>query len=260
MTALKDLQKNFKQHLVAGNLEILPDIISTEALSNIDRLAIYGNAYFARLIEVLESDFEAIHTLLGDDEFEKLSRRYIDTYPSRFFSLRWFGKYMEDFLRNTEPYSAHEYLHEMAKFEWLFTDAFDAKDIDIITEAEVAAISAEGWPHLKIKLHPSVCWFRYHWNILPVWKAIKDNEEVPVLQKLNDPETCLIWREGLTTKYRTLESTESLLLDAVTDGNNFSQWCELLIENGYPADEVPMIAAGALKTWLNLQMISGLEY
>lgn len=260
MTALKDLQNKFRQHLVTGNSGILPDIVGTDSFSNVERLAVYGNAYYARLIEVLQDDFEAIHALLGDDEFEKLCHGYINTYPSRFFSLRWFGVCMADYLGSTRPYSQHEYLYEMAKFEWLFTDAFDAEDVNVVTESDVASIPGESWPQLKVKFHPSVCYLDYRWNILPVWKAIKDNEQVPVLQKLIDSETCLVWRQGLTTKYRTLEATESLVFKVAVDNQNFSQWCETLIEHGYATEQVPMLAAGTLKTWLGLGMVASTGY
>lgn len=260
MPMLKELQKNFKHHLVSGDDNILSEIVGTKELSNVDRLAIYGNAYYARLEEVLEGDFEAIHTLLGDEEFSILCRRYTDAHPSKYFSVRWFGQYMAEFLRTVTPYSEHPYLFEMATFEWRFTDAFDAEDSVAITETDVAQIPVESWPALKIIFHPSVSWFTYGWSILPVWKAIKDEVEIPVLQKLDKPETCMVWRQGLITKYRTLESNEFLLARAVAENKSFSDWCELLIEVGKPAEDVPMIAAGILKTWLSLGMVTAVNY
>jgi hypothetical protein len=260
MPILKELQKNFKHHLVSGDDNILSSIVSTEELSNVDRLAIYGNAYYARLEEVLEGDFEAIHTLVGDEEFSTLCRRYTDAHPSRFFSVRWFGQHMAEFLQSTTPYSDHPYLFEMATFEWRFTDAFDAEDSEAITEADVAQIPVESWPTLMITLHPSVSWFSYEWNILPVWRAIKDQADIPVLKKLENPETCMVWRQGLITKYRTLEVNESLLIQAAAENKNFSDWCELLIDAGEPVEEVPMMTAGILKTWLSLGMITAINY
>ena len=260
MPQLRELQKHFKSHLTSGDGDILQQIVSTEELSNKDRLAIYGNAYYARLAEVLEADYEAIHTLLGDDEFSNLCRRYIDLYPSKFFTLRWFGQYMADFIKSNVPYSNHEYLYEMAIFEWRFTDAFDAKDVATITESDVALVPADRWPELTFTLHPSVSWFTYHWNILPVWKAATEDGDVPVLQNLEAPETCVVWRHDLATKYRTLDSNEAILIQSVAEGNNFSQLCELLVDEGEPAEEVPMITAGFLKTWLNLGMITAINY
>ena len=260
MPELKELQKNFKYHLMKGNTDILSEVVSTEKLTNADRLAIYGNAYYARLEEALQGDFEAIHTLLGDDEFSLLCKRYTDENPSQFFTLRWFGKNMPRFLQTTTPYSRHPYLQEMAVFEWCFTDAFDAKDDDTVNEGDIAQIPPDSWPTMRLTLHPSVSWFSYNWNILPVWKAIKEDNEVPVLKKLEQTEICLVWRQELATKYRTLDYKEALLLEAVSQNKNFSEWCDLLIDAGEPAEEVPMLAAGMLKTWTGLKMISAINY
>jgi len=260
MSQLKELQQNFKHHLMNGDTTILSEVVSSDKLSNVDRLAIYGNAYYARLEEALQGDFEAIHTLLGDDEFSELCRRYIDCYPSRFFTLRWFGQYMPDFLRSNDPYCKHEFLYEMSLLEWRFTDAFDAVDTPVIGESDIAQVPPEHWPTMSVSLHPSVSWFVYHWNILPVWKAIKDEKEVPVLMKLAEPEICLVWRDGLLTKYRTLTAKEVVVIEAVSEGKNFSEWCERLIESGEIPEEVPMLVAGILKTWIGLKMISAVDY
>lgn len=258
--SLKETQQQFKEHLVRGGSEILSNIVSTERLSNIDRLAIYGNAYYARLVEVLENDYSTIHTLLGDDEFELLGRRYIEKYPSSFFTLRWFGQHLADFLKAAEPYSKHPYLYEMALFEWRFTDAFDAADASTVMEQDVAQVPPENWPELVFDFHPSVSWLSYHWNILPVWKAVKEGGDVPVLQKIAEPGSCVVWRQGLSTKYRTLESHEAELMQAVAQQKNFSQLCELLVEEGELPDKVPLIIAGFLKTWISQGMITAIRY
>jgi len=257
---LKELQKNFKAHLMTGDKNIFSEIVSTEELSNQDRLAIYGNAYYARLEEALQGDFEAIHTLLGDDEFSMLCRRYTDAHPSRFFSLRWFGQYMPEFLASTQPYSSYPYLAEMAQFEWRFTDAFDAKDSTSVSENDIANIPAENWPFLSVNFHPSVCWVKYQWNILPVWKAVKENSDIPEIVKLPELQTAMIWRQNLVTRYRTMEREEANLVAIAGAGKDFSAWCETLIEMGELPENVPLKVAGVLRTWIGLEMISNLKW
>ena len=235
-------------------------IASSAGLDNESRLAIYGNAYYARLIEALEQDYEALHTLLGDEEFTRLCRQYIDTYPSRFPSLRWFGQYMAKFLAAHEPYTAHPYLQELAVFEWTFIEAFDAKNAPVATEADAAQVPAERWPELGIQLHPSVHWFPYHWNILPVWKAATNEDAIPEIIKLEQTEYCAVWRQGLMTQYRTLAEDEAVLMRGVKDNCDFAQLCELLTAMDIDPAQVPMRAAGMLKTWLAQGMVSGLLY
>ena len=256
--ALKDLQNTFKSHLMRGDTAIAEHIVSTPGLAKDVRLAIYGNAYYARLAEALQQDYEAIHVLLGDDEFDLLCKHYIDDYPSRFTSLRWFGQYMNKFLANSAPYNEHSYLEEMANFEWCFIEAFDASDANIVTIAEVAQLAPEQWAELKIGLHPSVQLFQYSWNILPVWKAATNDEDIPPLVQLEHPQYCLLWRKKLSTQYRTLEFDEAEFMEGVRAGENFSQLCERLALLGIDPEQVPLRAAGILKTLLDQGVVSQL--
>ncbi|WP_455201046.1 HvfC/BufC N-terminal domain-containing protein [Kaarinaea lacus] len=257
---LKDLQSAFKRHLMERDPAIVDLIAGSDGLGADVRLAIYGNAYYARLIESLEQDYEAVHVMLGDEEFTRLCTQYIDTYPSKFPSLRWFGQYMAQFLAEHKPYNDHPYLQELAVFEWTFIEAFDAENASVMTEADAAQVPADKWPELRIKLHPSVRWFDYEWNILPVWKAATSDEPVPELKKLEHKESCVVWRQELMTQYRTMDADEVVLLRGVDDNDNFSQLCERLTDMGIEAELVPMRAATILKTWITYGMVSSLEF
>ena len=257
---LKDIQLAFKRHLMLHDNQIVDHIVGTDNMAGNERLAIYGTAYYGRLIEALEQDYEAVHVLLGDDEFARLCEGYIKANPSRFPSLRWFGRYMSDYLGNQQPYSDHPYLKELAVFEWTFIEAFDAEDAAVVSEVEAAQVPPECWPELTIMLHPSVHWFDYHWNILPIWKAATEDSEIPALVNLQNEEHCVVWRRDLMTQYRTLDSDEVILINGVQAKENFAGLCELLAEQGIAAEQVPIRAAGILKTWLALGMVSQLLY
>jgi hypothetical protein len=257
---LKDLQSAFKRHLMERDPAIADHIVGSGSLGADVRLAIYGNAYYARLIESLEQDYEVLYVLLGDEDFTRLCTQYIDTYPSKFPSLRWFGQYMAEYLGEHLPYSDHPYLQEMAVFEWTFIEAFDAENAPIATEMDAAQVPPDKWPELEIKLHPSVHWFGYEWNILPLWKAATNDESIPDLAHLGNKEYCIVWRQDLTTQYRTMDADEVVLLRGVQNNNNFAQLCEHLTEFDMEPGQVPMRAATILKTWITQGMVSKLQF
>lgn len=263
---LKDIQAAFKRHLMLHDdsdntgCKIVEHIVDTGRLAGSARLAIYGNAYYARLIEALEQDYEALHVLLGDEEFTRLCEGYIKTYPSRSPSLRWFGRHMGGYLGQQQPYRNYAYLKELAEFEWTFIETFDAEDAPVVSQDAAARVPAECWPELAITLHPSVHWFRYYWNILPLWKAASKDGEMPDPVELRDGEVCIVWRQGLMTQYRTLDGDEVIFVNGVQAGKNFAELCEALAEQGTAAEEVALRAAGILKTWLASGMISQLHY
>jgi len=257
---LEELQSAFKNYLMSSDDAISKHIVSTKDLSNDLRLAIYSNAYKARLIEALEQDFEVLHVLLGDDEFAELASQYIETFPSRFYSLRWFGQYMAQYIADTIPYKNHPNLREMALFEWSFIEAFDSEDEASVTESDAAGIPAQSWPDLVIQLQSSLQCIEYQWNILPVWNAVHNDQTIPEFACQDYKSTCIVWRQGLKTLFRTLEPAEAFMLQHVIDGKSFAQLCERLLEQDPANTNVAMQAATILKTWITQGLVANLKY
>jgi len=258
MPGLKELQNAFKRNVVNGDEEFGKYINSTGAVSGDVRLAIYGNAYFSRLEEALESDYEILKQLLGEDVFSEACMAYTHKYPSRYYSLRWFGQDFPVFLGYQPASGEHHWPAEMAQLEWCFVGAFDAADAVVATEADAAAIAPEAWAELTVRFHPSVRTMVIWWNTLARWRAAKNAETVPGSVRLPEPAQCLLWRHELMTQYRSMEADEAVALEAALAGESFSGLCGALAEEMQDQEMVPMKAAGFLKTWLAAGMISEL--
>jgi hypothetical protein len=52
-----------------------------------DRLAIYGTAYYARLLECLLEEFPVLVHALGEELFDAFAVGYLQKYPSRSYTL-----------------------------------------------------------------------------------------------------------------------------------------------------------------------------
>jgi len=252
------LQQAFKAHILAQGDAIVPAIVDSGELSARDRLSIYVYGYKARLGEALGTDYKAIKGLLGDDEFERMASMYIDAWPSRHYSLRWFGQHLAEFLEDTLDES-QGFLVELARLEWAFVMSFDAADHAVVSEAEVAAIPPGDWPGLRLSLSPSLNCGRYSWNVLELWKLGRDEGDTVEPIRLEAPASILIWRQALKTRYRSLQPAEAAGLLCVMQGGDFSDLCTELA--GFHAEpEVALAAASLLKTWINEGLVSGLEY
>jgi hypothetical protein len=256
MSGLKELQNAFKRNVMTGDEEFGQYIVSTEAVSSDVRLAIYGNAYFSRLEEALESDFEILKQLLGEEVFSEACMAYTHQYPSHYYSLRWFGRDFPAFLGYKADTGEHHWPAELAQLEWSFTGAFDAADAASLTEADAAAIPPEAWPELRMQFHPSVRMFSIWWNTLARWRAAKNAQPIPEPVRLSEPAQCLLWRHELMTQYRSMEADEAVALQAALAGASFSEICGALAEEMQDQEMVPMQAAGFLKTWLAAGMIT----
>ena len=263
MLSLKDLQATFQRHIFTGDGDIVEHIVGMENASNEQRVATYTNAYYGRLVEALRGDYPACHALLGDDDFTALCHDYIRVYPSTHYSLRWFGRYLPDFICGHALATGRGYLNELSNLEWTFIHAFDSTDAEVLDETAVTTLPTEVWPEITIRFHPSVRYLDYHWNILDLWRAVRDKDTIPAPQALPDTSCCLIWRQALTTRYRTLDADEAAALKAATKGASFAQLCELLMSltpySDHQADDyevnIALRGAGLLKTWITEGLI-----
>jgi hypothetical protein len=260
MPSLKELQHSFKRHLMSDDEAIARHVVGTATLSNELRLGIYRHAYRARLEEALASDYEMLRKLVGEEAFSVTCQDYIDTFPSRYFSLRWFGQDFPQWLGYAPEAGSHDWYAEMAQLEWSFVGAFDAADVDSLSEADMAAVPPEAWPALRLGFHPSVRLLPLWWNTLARWRAAKEASTPPEPLRLPQPGDCLLWRQQLTTRYRSLQADEALLLRAALAGADFAALCGALAEEMEEQELVPMQAAGFLKTWLAAGMITDLHY
>lgn len=259
MTKLASLQTAFEQYLFDGNESISSYIVSTEKFHSKDRLAIYANAYQARLVETLANDYPALNCLLGDDGFRNMSAAYIQANPSCYYSLRWFGKKLPQFLWCHNDYRERPYLAELADFEWAFINAFDAVNSKVLGIDDAAEIPPECWPNLQLTLHPSVQQVACLWNCLAVWQAMKSESGLVDPQLMDNEVNYLIWRQGLNTNYRSLAPDEAGALRVVGQEGNFAELCELLA-GWMPTDKTALRAATLFKTWLAGGLVSQIIY
>ncbi len=259
MNNLQELQDEFERYLFDQDSSISSRILSTEELPVTDRLAIYHNAYRARLVEALANDYPALKFLLGDNEFENLCLSYLKANPSKTYSLRWFGQELTHFLENHQDYRNRHYLAEMAEFEWVFVDAFDAKNCEICGVDDATNIPPDSWPELRIKLHPSIHLVTCSWNCLLIWQAMKNESDRVQPQTLETKTHYLIWRQGMSTHYRSLNPDEAAGLNAVQNGANFTELCGTLTNFADEA-ETALRAATLFKSWLASGLVQRLDY
>ncbi len=257
MDALRKLQHEFLGYLLDGAaVEIVERIESTPRRSAVQRMAFYGNAYTLRLKEALSTDYERLHSYLGDDLFENLMQRYIDDYPSQHPSLRYFGQHMVELVESLEPFNQLPEVAEITRIEQAFGNSFDAADCKPVTLNQLAQLVPAAWATLTLRFHGAVQFLPQQYNSFQIWRALA-NEETPP-QKTASDTTWLIWRQDLVSRYRALESAELVALTIAMSAGSFADVCAALLEH-FSEQETPQQAVGYLQQWINDQMVCELN-
>ena len=255
---LRALQQQFQSHLLYRDEQVVQHIAGTRRVDNRTRLGIYADGYRLRLLEALRVDFPALHTLAGDDGFERIGRAYIDACPSEHFSIRYFGRQLSAFLAHDKRFHGTPVFAEMAAFEWALGLSFDAPDDACVAVEAVAAIPVADWPELQLRLHPSVQRLDLRWNVPGLWNAIQE-EQAPQPPFIADhPQAWVIWRRGLQSYFRSAPVEEAWALDALSEKQCFAELCAGLCEW---ADETHVAAHAAqlLRRWVSDGLIAHIE-
>lgn len=249
---LNDWQRELEAYLLgeqpSPGAALRDSLLGSPALSAEAGLAIYHNAYRARLLDSLQDDYPTLLHWLGDEEFERLGNAYLKAHPSQHYSLRWLGARLASFIEGYLVAEQSAPLAELARLEWAFTLAFDAPEGEPLTLETMASLPPAEWPGLRVCLLPSVQWQLCRYNSLALWRALKaEAEDFPASLALE--EVCLIWRQDLVSRYRSLGPAEAEALHGMARaGWSFAELCEQLAEQG---DSAPLQAAAWLKQWIS---------
>jgi hypothetical protein len=222
------------------------------ALDAVQRLDIYANMYFFRVLDVLKEDHPATLALLGEVGFHNLVTDYLLAHPPAHFSIREVGRHLPEFLAQHALAARHPCAGELSHYERALNDAFDAADAPALSTPDLADVAPDEWPGLHFALHPSVRLLACRWPVALLRSALERGE--PVADPSAQASRLCVWREALVVYHRELEEFEFAALRAVERGARFDGVCDAASEwagEGNAAQRVVQALAGWLQHgWL----------
>ncbi len=258
MSDLADLQKRFLGFLTDRGGDIRDLVVEDQGISASTRLDLYRSAYRLRLREAIDTDHEVLGRYLGDELFDRMVQEYIACYPSRFSSLRNFTVHLPVFLRETAPFSEHPVLAEIAAFERLLLDVFDAPDLPRAGVNRLRVLTRDQWPGLRLRFHPSVQLFNTRWNSVECWRALKEERQPPTAAPKARETHWLLWRGwDRLSHFRPLADSQHAMCVAALHGRNLSELCERMTA-WLPEEQVSEHMLKQLRGWLDEGLVTRL--
>jgi hypothetical protein len=243
---LREAEDGFQRFVVDGRPGFEACVVADAAADAAQRLDVYYQAYRLRLVEALGNDYPELKRFVGDADFERLARAYIERVPSTHRSVRWVGKAFARFLRSPECPATEPVLADLAAFEWTRGEVFDAPDAPRIDVEDIARIAPEHWPSMRLTLQPALRRLSLKWNAPAICSAQSSGSQTPAPEKRLTE--WLLWRRDLEIHWRSLEGAEAGALAAAGSSATFAELCEGLLHR-FGVDQVALQAAGLLKRW-----------
>ncbi|HUK02120.1 MAG TPA: DNA-binding domain-containing protein [Steroidobacteraceae bacterium] len=250
---LAELQQAFQAHVLAGDRAIAGVVPGTPGFATATRLAVYAEGYPERIVEALSQTYPALRSCLGEARFGALIRRLAYQLPSHEFSLRYYGRELPDLIATWRKSPSTLGAAELARWEWLVAEVFDAPDEAALGESALAAIEPARWPALTFTLTSSLRRLHLKSNAIRWWASVCAQAPKPSRWRVQRGAQWIAWRTGLTVRYRCVGSEERAALDAVADGETFGTICARM-ESASPAR-----AALLLRRWLKDGLLTGVD-
>ena len=149
------------RELIDVKTEDVETVISrSRALSSVDRLAVYGHAYYARLIECMAAEYPAVRQAVGEEAFSGFVFGYLQEYPSTSYTLSDLGTRFPQYLSATRPVREAEqpdwadFLVDVATLERVYSEVFDGpgeEEHSLIAAEDLQGIPADQWGEVRLE-------------------------------------------------------------------------------------------------------------
>lgn len=172
---LADLQKWFQTAVTQlGGIADTADDVDTIVLpssrqSADERIAVYANAYWARLLECLREEFPVLRTAIGDEAFDALAVDYLLVHPSQSYTLSELANRFADHLATTRPrdddFSAAAV--DLARLERAIGEVFDApggETLGYLTAEQLTQVPSDRRGDVRLLALPTFCLLRFDFD------------------------------------------------------------------------------------------------
>jgi Putative DNA-binding domain len=218
-----------------------------------ERLEIYANAYFYRLLDVFKEEFPATLAILGEVNFHNVVTGYLVDYPPTEPSILHAGSHLPDFIRAHPLSERWRYLGDLARLERTALEIFHAPDAPALDAATMREAPPHQWPSMIMRAHPASRILEMKWRVDELLHAIESGE--PWSDPERGPANVIVWRQNSKVNYRVVDHAERAALEMARDGAAFESICEV-ISTAAGGDEDPAALINRLLTrWLSEGLI-----
>jgi hypothetical protein len=232
-----------------------------DRLTAFERLQIYNQQYWWRLLGNFNDDYRTVCAIIGTRKFDKLAVAYLEECGSTSWSLRELGQNLVAFIDRHPEYTApHTRLaREMASLEWAKTLAFDNEERAPIDPRRIATRPAQ---RLKIGLQPYLILLQLEYPVDHLVRRMRASggeaasnavasaarrKSVRLLRAKPalDPIHIAVHRVNFSVYYKRIEPEAFRILSALRDGATLADACE----RGFANSPNTAIAPRKISEW-----------
>jgi hypothetical protein len=235
-----------EQNLPPGGITAL--VRGDSRLSAVDRVGIYANMYFYRLLDAAKEDFPATFRVLGEANFHNLVTGYLVAYPPRDRSITEAFRHLAEFVPKFQWLEKWPYLSSLVALERAFVEVFLGRDARPLNYLDLRAIPWREWSSLWIAAHPATKVLDCEWRVDEIVRAVE--EGLPFSEPGPGPTAILLWRTNCVVSHRRLDDLERAAFKMIHDNTNLCALCEVIAFK-IGEEAAPRVVQRMLSRWLD---------
>jgi hypothetical protein len=231
------------------------DVIEEAApLSRHDRLDVYANAYFNRLLESLAADFTTVHRVVGEEKFHDLVAHYLMRHPSQSPNIGDLGEAFPEFIKGHPVSEQFPFLHDLASLERAIMECLYTHHLPALDVSSLQTKSQDDWATARFVLDPAIRLLNVQWPVDSLWKR-REHPERLVLPHARDlaPRYLLLFRDDNWVRVSAVDVQPWTALHMLRSGMPLAAVCEALSKHaGRPSEPLPV------KEWFSSWVTEGI--
>ena len=223
------IQSADAQEIIPVDADEVESVITrSQARTSVERLEVYGNAYFSRLLECLQEQYPALVQALSAEVFDQFALDYLINCPPHSYTLNHLSDRFTEFLQSTRPVQEPDaepdwadFLIDLARMEEAIEAVFDGPGLEQespLTGQQLQKISPDVWTECHLIPSPALKLLAFQFPINDYFTAYRADEE-PEFPQPEETFLALHRREYIVRRF-PLTAPQHTLLQAIIAGEN----------------------------------------
>lgn len=233
-------------------------VLPSSALDSRQRLSIYANMYFDRLIEVLGDEFPTVRHLTGVDRFAEIVKAYVTEHPSTHYSLAKLGEKFPRYLLQADDaldVPHRRFAAAVATVERTMEDVFDERRDEPLVLEDIEGIPPDSWGDLRLRTVSALRLLTLPYPVNATISAVRDGRDVDIPAR--ERSFVVVYRRDYRVWRKDLSKAQYTLLSALHEGQTLSGAVRAAAE--LPGSDSTALAA-SLNEWFRDWTAEGFFY
>ena len=164
-------------------LKLEQTVLPSDELTSLDRISIYANMYFWRLIEVMSHEYPTVSHVLGEELFNKVVKNYLTHHPSTYYNLNQLSnKFPFYLLAEVKDIPHQEFVAAVATVERAMEDVFDERHVERIPIETLQKIPDEKWADIRLQFNPALYLLELDYPVNAYMTAVREDRHMNIPQ------------------------------------------------------------------------------